>query len=476
MNQLLRGEWGFDGFVVSDYTGDMEMIAHGFAKDEREATRLAFLAGVDMSMQSGFYRTHLPSLVQSGEVPQDRLDQSVRRVLAMKAMLGLFDDPFRRINERREVSRSMNRRTLALSREAGRKSIVMLKNDGDLLPLPRSGKRIALIGPFAAGQHDLIGPWCVYGDDKKAVDLATGVREAMADRNAVVVAEGSGIVEALPGGIEQAVAAARAADIVVLAIGEAQNMSGEAQSRTEIVVPEPQQQLAEAVAAVGKPTVVVLKNGRALALQGAVANAPAILVTWFLGTETGRSIADVLFGAYSPSARLPVSFPRESGQQPYYYAHKPTGRPNPEGKLEEYKTRFRGITNTALYPFGHGLTYGRIGYSDLALSSRGMPMNGEISVSARVTNSGRRAAEEVVQLYIRDRTASVTRPVRELKAFRKVALAPGASQTVRFVLRPADLQFIGLANRPTVEPGTFDVWMAPSAEADGLHATFELTA
>nr|WP_294170038.1 glycoside hydrolase family 3 N-terminal domain-containing protein [uncultured Sphingomonas sp.] len=476
MNQLLRGEWGFDGFVVSDYTGDEEMIAHGFAKDARDATRLAFLAGVDMSMQSGFYRTHLPSLVQSGEVPQDRLDQSVRRVLAMKAMLGLFDDPFRRINERREESRSMNRRTLALSREAGRKSIVMLKNDGDLLPLPRSGKRIALIGPFAAGQHDLIGPWCVYGDDKKAVDLATGVREAVADRNSVVVAEGSGIVEALPGGIEQAVAAARAADIVVLAIGEAQNMSGEAQSRTEIVVPEPQQQLAEAVAAVGKPTVVVLKNGRALALQGAVANAPAILVTWFLGTETGHSIADVLFGAYSPSARLPVSFPRESGQQPYYYAHKPTGRPNPENKLEEYKARFRGITNTALYPFGHGLTYGRIGYSDLALSARGMPMNGEISVSARVTNSGRRKAEEVVQLYIRDRTASITRPVRELKAFRKVALAPGASQTVRFVLRPADLQFIGLQNRPTVEPGTFDVWIAPSAEADGLHATFELTA
>ena len=476
MNQLLRGEWGFDGFVVSDYTGDEEMIAHGFAKDARDATRLAFLAGVDMSMQSGFYRTHLPSLVQSGEVPQDRLDQSVRRVLAMKAMLGLFDDPFRRINERREDARSMNRRTLALSREAGRKAIVMLKNDGDLLPLPRSGKRIALIGPFAAGQHDLIGPLCVYGDDKKAVDLATGVREAVADRNSVVVAEGSGIVEALPGGIEQAVAAARAADIVVLAIGEAQNMSGEAQSRTEIVVPEPQQQLAEAVAAVGKPTVVVLKNGRALALQGAVANAPAILVTWFLGTETGHSIADVLFGAYSPSARLPVSFPRESGQQPYYYAHKPTGRPNPENKLEEYKARFRGITNTALYPFGHGLTYGRIGYSDLALSARGMPMNGEISVSARVTNSGRRKAEEVVQLYIRDRTASITRPVRELKAFRKVALAPGASQTVRFVLRPADLQFIGLQNRPTVEPGTFDVWIAPSAEADGLHATFELTA
>ena len=477
MTQLLRGEWGFEGFVVSDYTGDEEMIAHGFAKDAREATKLAFLAGVDMSMQSGFYRTHLPGLVRSGEVPEERLDLSVRRVLAMKAMLGLFENPFRRIDERREVRRSMTRPALALSREAGRKSIVMLKNDGDLLPLPRSGKRIALIGPFAAGQHDLNGPWCVYGDNAKAVDLATGLREAATDRNSIIVAEGSGVEEPLAGGIEQAVAAAHQADIVVLAIGEGENMSAEAQSRTEIVVPAPQQQLAEAVAAIGRPTVVLLKNGRALALEGAVANAQAIIVTWFLGTETGRSIADVLFGAYSPSGRLPVSFPRESGQQPYYYSHKPTGRPNPEDKLEAYKARFRGITHSALYPFGHGLTYSSFGYSDLALSASTMPVSGgEIAVSARITNRGRRFAEEVVQLYIRDRAASITRPVQELKAFRKLALAPGASETVRFVLRPADLQFIGLHNRPLVEPGTFDVWIAPSAEVDGLHSTFELTA
>lgn len=477
MTQLLRGEWGFEGFVVSDYTGDEEMIAHGFAKDARDATRLAFLAGVDMSMQSGFYRTHLPGLVQSGDVPVERVNQSVRRVLAMKAMLGLFDDPFRRIDERREVRRSMTRPALALAREAGRKSIVMLKNDGDLLPLPRSGKRIALIGPFAAGQHDLIGPWCVYGDDAKAVDLATGVREAVADRNSIVIAEGSGIEEPLAGGIEAAVAAARQADIVVLAIGESQNMSGEAQSRTDIGIPAPQQQLAEAIAAVGKPTVVLLKNGRALALEGAVANAEAILVTWFLGTETGRSIADVLFGAYSPSGRLPVSFPRESGQQPYHYAHKPTGRPNPEGKLEPYKARFRGITNTALYPFGHGLTYGKFDYANLQLSTARIPVSGgEIAISARITNSGRRQAEEVVQLYIRDRAASITRPVRELKAFRKLALAPGRSEVVRFVLRPSDLQFIGQQNRPVAEPGSFDIWVAPSAEADGLRGSFELTA
>jgi beta-glucosidase len=476
MTDLLRGEWAFKGFVVSDYTGDEEMIAHGFAKDGRDAARLAFLAGVDMSMQSGLYRQHLPGLVRDGEVPEARLDESVRRVLTLKAMLGLFDDPFRRIDVRRETQRSMLPRTRALAREAGRKSIVLLKNDGDLLPLPRSGKRIALIGPFAAGAHDLVGPWVVYGDDSKAVDLASGIRAALADRNGLIVAPGSGVEEPLAGGIEQAVAAARQADIVVLAIGEGANMSGEAQSRTEIVVPQPQQQLAEAVAALGKPVVVVLKHGRALALQGAVANAPAILATWFLGTETGNSIADVLFGAYSPSARLPASFPRASGQEPYYYAHKSTGRPNPPGDLQPYKAHFRGIPNSALYPFGHGLTYGKIEYSALALSSPTLPMNGIIDVAATISNRGTRAAEEVVQLYVHDRVASVTRPVRELKAFRKIALAPGQSEVVRFTLRSGDLAFYGHDDRLGVEPGTFDVWIAPSAESDGVHGTFDLVA
>jgi beta-glucosidase len=472
--ELLRGEWGFQGFVVSDYTGDEEMIAGGFAKDGRDAAKLAFLAGVDMSMQSGLYRQHLPDLVRKGEVPEALLNQSVRRVLAMKAMLGLFENPFRRIDVKRESARSMLPKTRALAREAGRKAIVLLKNDGELLPLPRSERTIALIGPFASGQHDLVGPWVVYGDDARSVDLATGVRAAF--KGNIIIAQGSNIEEPLAGGIAQAVAAARQADVVVLAIGEGANMSGEAQSRTEIVVPEPQQWLAEAVAAVGKPMVVVLKHGRALALEGAVANAQAIIATWFLGTETGNAIADVLFGAYSPSGRLPASFPRRSGQEPYYYAHKPTGRPNPPGPLEPYKAHFRGIPNSALYPFGHGLTYGKIDYSDLKLSSPTLPMNGTIEVAATVTNRGARSAEEVVQLYTHDRFASVTRPVRELKAFRKVALAPGQSEVVRFTLRSSDLSFVGRDNRWVAEPGTFDVWIAPSAEAEGVRGSFELSA
>jgi beta-glucosidase len=476
MTDLLRGEWGFQGFVVSDYTGDEEMIAAGFAKDGRDAARLAFLAGVDMSMQSGLYRQHLPELVRAGEVPQAKLDESVRRVLALKAMLGLFDDPFRRIDVKRETARSLLPQTRALAREAGRKSIVMLKNDGGLLPLPRSGKRIALIGPFAAGAHDLVGPWVVYGDDAKAIDLATGMRAALANKGSLVVAGGSGVEEPLAGGIEQALAAARQADIVVLAIGEGAGMSGEAQSRTEIVVPPAQQQLAEAVAGLGKPTVIVLKHGRALALEGAVANAQAILATWFLGTETGNAIADVLFGAYSPSGRLPASFPRRSGQEPYYYAHKSTGRPNAVGELEPYKAHFRGVPNTALYAFGHGLTYGRMEYSGFAQNAPSLAANGTIEISATITNRGARAAEEVVQLYTHQRVASVTQPVRELKAFRKIAIAPGQSQVVRFTLHSADLSFYGRDARSRTEPGSFDVWIAPSAESDGVHGTFDLTA
>ena len=474
LDEVLRREWGFGGLVVSDYTGDEELIGHGFAADAREATKLAFLAGVDMSMQSGFYIKHLPELVAAGEVPMARLDEAVRRVLALKVQLGLFDDPFRRIQPQREKTRIRTRETLALAREAGGKSIVMLKNDGGLLPLPRSGKRIALIGPFASGQHDLIGPWNVYGTDAEAIDLATGVGAAVADRAAVSVVAGSGIDAPLAGGIDAAVAAARAADVVVLAIGESQRMSGEAQSRADIVVPAAQMALAEAVAATGKPVVVLLRTGRALALTGPVLAAPALLVTWFLGSQDGHAIADVLFGKVSPSARLPVSFPHATGQEPYHYDHKSTGRPNPPGPLLEYKTHYREFGNDALFPFGHGLTYGAIAYADLDLGGGTLATSGSLTVRATITNGGSRAAEEVVQLYVRDLVASVTRPVRELKAFRKIRLAPGERQVVAFTLTRADLLFVGRDLKPTVEPGRFQLWIAPSAQADGVSGAFML--
>ncbi len=462
LDTILRREWGFGGLVVSDYTGDEELIAHGLATDARDATKLAFLAGVDMSMQSGFYLQHLPDLVAKGEVPMARLDEAVRRVLALKVALGLFDDPFRRIDPAREKARIRTPEMLALAREAGARGIVMLRNDGGLLPLPRTGRRIALIGPFAGGGHDLIGPWNVYGTDREAVDLATAVRAIVPD---VTVDDGSDV--------GAAVAAARAADVVVLAIGETQDMSGEAQSRSAVVVPPAQQALAEAIAATGKPVVVLLRTGRALALAGAVRDAPALLVTWFLGSQDGPAIADVLFGAVSPSARLPVSFPRATGQVPYYYAHRSTGRPNPPGALQPYKTHFRELPNSALFAFGHGLTYGKIAYSDLSLSSRTLG-DAPLTIRATIANNGAVAATEVVQLYVHDVAASVTQPVRVLKAFTRVTLAPGERQEVRFTLTRADLSFTGRDLRPTVEPGAFRLWVAPSAEAEGLAGTFML--
>lgn len=471
--EVLRDEWGFKGFVVSDYTGDEEMIMHGYAADRRDAARLAFLAGVDMSMQSNVYAEHLPGLVRDGAVPESKVDESVRRVLSAKAVLGLFDDPFRRIDLQREKSRSRLPASIALSREAAQKSIVMLKNDGNLLPLSPASK-IALIGPFSREGQDLNGPWVVYGDNAQAVDTARGLREALAKGGRLTVVQGSGVDQPLAGGIEAAVAAASAADVVILAVGESERMSGEAQSRTEIIVPEPQQQLAEAVAATGKPMVVLLRNGRALAIKGAIKDAQAILVTWFLGSESGNAEADIIFGKVGPSGRLPCSFPHESGQEPFYYARKPTGRPNPPGPRQEYKAQFRETMNEALYPFGHGLTYGNIIYGDLQVGAGRMDWNGTLTVATTLTNRGKRAAVEVAQLYVRDRVASVTRPIREMKGFQKVSLSPGESKRVAFTITRRELEFVGVDNRWIAEPGSFDVWIAPSAQADGAKGTFEL--
>jgi beta-glucosidase len=475
LDQVLRGEWNYHGLVVSDYTGDLELVAHGYASNPREATRLAFLAGVDISMQSGLYLQHLPDLVASGEVPMARLDQAVRRVLRFKAALGLFDDPFRRIVPERAPARQRQAQTLALAREAARKSIVLLKNDDELLPLKPRGQRIALIGPMASDWDNTAGPWTLFGGDDSGNDFASGMRRAMVDPGLLKVVQGCDFARPLAGGIQAAVAAAAAADVAVLAIGEPRTYSGEAQSRTAITVPEIQQSLLAAVAATGTPIVVVLSNGRALALDDGLARSPAILVSWFLGSASGDALADILFGKVGPSGRLPVSFPRESGQVPYYYAHKPTGRPDPEpAALERFKTHYRTAPNAARFAFGHGLTYGRIEYSGLDLGSAQLTKDGRLDIVARIHNRGRHAAEEVVQLYVRDRAASVTRPVRELKDFRKVTLDAGASATVRFNLRRQDLLFVGRDLRPTVEPGLFDLWVAPSAEADGLTGSFEL--
>ncbi|RZJ43244.1 MAG: beta-glucosidase, partial [Brevundimonas sp.] len=472
LTDVLHGEWGFAGFVVSDYTSEQELVAHGYAADGRDAARLALLAGVDMSMKSGLYIKHIPELVQSGDVPIARVDQAVRRVLMTKAALGLFDDPYRGSDVRTERRVTGSREHLALAREAGRKSIVMLKNEGDLLPLPKTGKRIALIGPFGADKSDVFGPWSVFKDTALAVSLEEGLRAALGEDAHLTVVKGSDVEAPLAGGIEAAVLAAADADVVLLAIGESSEMSAESKSRTEITIPAPQLALAEAVAATGKPVVVLLRNGRGMELADSVNGADAILVTWFLGSESGNAIADVLFGDHAPTGRLPVSFPYRSGQSPFYYAHKSTGRPS-RPTDREFTSKFRGVPHEALYPFGHGLTYAPVAYSPVTVSAPTMGREDELTVSVTLTNGGARDASELVQLYIRDRAASITQPVRLMKAYRRVTVPAGQTLEVSMPLKYSDLLFLGADLRPTVEPGLFDVWLAPSAQS-GEPAQFTL--
>jgi len=471
---ILRDELGFQGAVVSDFESEKELVKHGFAADERDAARLAILAGCDVSMISGIFLHYLPELVRAKLVPMEVLDRAVARLLRVKEAAGLFEDPFRRMDGKRNSEALHIKAHRPLAREAAVKSIVLLKNDGGLLPLAKSGQRIALIGPFGTGDTHLNGPWQPIFTGVKPVALDVGIKAALHDVKSLVVVAGSDIEKSLPGGIEAAVAAANNADIVLLAIGESKDMSGESSSRSEIIVPAAQQALAEAVAATGKPIIVILKNGRALALTGAIRNAQAILVTWFLGTESGSAIADILLGDAAPSGRLPMSFPIVPGQVPYYYCHESSGRPT-DSATEPFTSHLIGIPNQALYPFGHGLTYGDIKYSPTSIDQKTLQWDGKITVSATLTNHGKRDADETAQLYIHDRVASIVQPVRLLKAFRKVALAPGQSETVHFDLARHDLEFITTDLKPIAEPGMFDVWVSASA-ATGKKASFELLA
>jgi beta-glucosidase len=474
MTDLLRGAWQFPGLVVSDYTADMELIAHGYAADERDATARAFTAGLDISMQSGFYDRNLAALVETGEVTLAQLDQGVRRVLWVKEQIGLFDNPYRSLDPVREADQSHLAAHEALSREAARRSIVLLKNQASVLPLQKTGQKIALVGPFVRDTENIEGCWTLFGDKSRYVTLEAGVRAALGDDAQLIVADGCGLEDAIDGGIDAAVAAANASDVVVLAIGEPQRYSGEAQSRPQIVIPPAHQALAEALAATGKPLVVLLRNGRALALHGAVREAAAIAVTWYLGSQTGHGVADVLFGHYNPSACLPISFPQDSGQQPLFYNRPRTGRPElPD--MSEYKSRWREITADALYPFGHGLSYTTFDYGSPQLSTAQLDWDDTLTLTTTVTNTGDVAGETVVQLYVHDRVASRVRPVRELKGFNKIALLAGESAQVSFQLDRSLLAFTGTDLVFGAEPGLFDVWITDSS-VNGVAVQFELLA
>jgi beta-glucosidase len=471
LTDILRGEWGFKGLVVSDYTSDEEMILHGYAADGPDAVVKALHAGCDISMQSGLYDKHLPALVKAGRVSMATVDTAVRRVLQVKQALGLFDNPYRSLDLAREQSDIRLPRAVALAREAACKAIVLLKNEGDLLPLAKSA-RIALIGPCVSDKNDMPGPCSSFPDVANCVTPEEGFHAAMGPDAKLEVVRGSDYEAPLDGGLDQAVAAARASDVVVLVIGESAVMSGEAQARVEITIPEPQRALAEVVAATGKPVIVLLRHGRALALTGAARAAPAILATWFLGSETGNAMADVVFGDRAPQGRLPVSFPQASGQEPFFYNHRTTGRPQ-LGDEHNWKARYREVTNEALYPFGHGLTYSTVSYSNTEVSAPTLAGGGSITVSSTVSNTGKRLTHEVAQLYIHDRVASLTQPVRALKGVRHLDLEPGQSGRASFTLTSADLAFVHPDHRTFAEPGAFDVWVAPSS-VGGMPATFLL--
>ncbi|WP_267381736.1 MULTISPECIES: glycoside hydrolase family 3 N-terminal domain-containing protein [unclassified Sphingomonas] len=470
LTEVLRDQWGFHGLVVSDYTGDEELILHGYAADGPDAVVKALTAGCDISMQSGLYWKHLPDLARAGRVPMAVIDRAVRRVLAVKEALGLFDDPYRSLDPAREAADIRRPETVALAREAARKSVVLLKNDGGLLPLAKTGA-IALIGPAVSDRADLPGPWAVFPDVANHVTIEEGFRAALGSGARLHVARGSDYEAPLAGGIAAAMAAARASDVIVLVVGESMSMSGEAQARVDIGVPAPQLALAEALAALGKPMVVLLRHGRALALTGAVRAAPAIMATWFLGSETGHALADLVFGDAAPQGRLPVSFPQASGQEPFFYDHRPTGRPQLTDD-KAYKARYREVTNAPLYPFGHGLTYSTIAYGSTVAPAR-MAAGGALTVTATVTNTGHRPAHEVAQLYIHDRVAGITQPIRVLKGIRHLDLAPGQSATVAFTLTAADLGYVHADLTSYPDPGAFDVVIAPSATG-GTPASFVL--
>jgi beta-glucosidase len=460
---VLRREWGFTGFVVSDWTSVAELINHGVAGSQAEAGRRALTAGVDMDMQSGIYADSLAALVRSNQIPLAVVDSAVMRILRAKQRLGLFRDPYRA----RTAPPTTELRTLA--RRVAGESIVLLKNERSLLPLPKSGP-VAVIGPLADNKEEPLGPWHTQGRGDDVVTVLQGIKSKVPSGTQVLYAQGSGIEDTATAGFAAAVAAARQAKVAILVLGERGDMSGEAASRSSLGLPGVQERLLEAVAGTGTPVVLVLMNGRPLILEWASDHVPAIVETWFLGVEAGNATADVLFGDVNPSGRLPITFPRVLGQVPLYYNHRNTGRPPDVNN--KFSSKYIDVPVTPRYPFGFGLSYTTYAYSNLKLSAARARASDSITATVTVANTGNREGTEVVQLYVRDEVASVSRPVRELKAFRRVALRPGESRTVELRIAVRDLWFYGLDMKPVVEPGTFRVYVGANS-AEGLEATFE---
>ncbi|MBX2926603.1 MAG: beta-glucosidase BglX [Saprospiraceae bacterium] len=474
---LLKGQWGFDGFMVSDWGSIGEMVYHGFAADNAEAARIAMNAGSDMDMESRAYIEHLAQAVKDKSVPEAYIDDSVRRVLRLKFHLGLFDDPYRYCDEEREKRLLLSPAFLDAARDAGRKSIVLLKNEGDLLPLKKDIRRIAVIGPLAADKDSPLGSWRAQAETGSAVSLLEGIQAAVGANTEVIYAQGVALAignrnflqeitinQTDKSGFSEAIAAARRADVVVLAIGEDCWQTGEGRSQSDIGLSGLQEELFNEISRINKKVAVVLMNGRPLAIENLAASASAILETWHLGSQAGNAIADVLFGDYNPSGKLPVSFPRNTGQAPIYYNHKSTGRGTYPGNNTVFWSHYTDVPNTPLYPFGYGLSYTTFSYSDLELSAKEITASDKLTVRLTLTNTGKVAGTEVVQLYIQDVVGSATRPVKELKGFEHVTLAPGESKQVSFTLSAKDLAFYTAARKWEAEPGAFRVYVGTNSQ------------
>jgi len=470
LTQVLRKEWGFDGFVVSDYTSVKELINHGVAGNEEQAAGLALNAGVDMEMVSRSYNQFGPHLLKQNQISQATIDEAVRRILRIKFRLGLFDHPYS--DEGREANALLRPESIRLAREIAGRSMVLLKNERETLPLNKNIGSIAVIGPLADNRRAPLGWWSGDGREENTVTPLAGIKAKVSAQTKVRYAKGCEVKEDSTAGFDEAVNSAKQSDLAILFVGETHDMVGEAASRASLDLPGRQMELVQAIHATGKPTIVVLVNGRPLSIAWIVNNAPAILESWMGGTESGNAIADILFGDVNPGAKLPVTFPRSVGQVPIYYNHMNTGRP-PEAE-NRYTSKYYDLPWTPLYPFGYGLSYTTFKISNLQLSAPRINASGKVTVSVDVENTGRRAGDEVVQLYIRDVVATMTRPVKELKGFQRISLQPGEKKKVEFVLGPEHLGFWNREMRYVVEPGQFRV-MVGSNSVDVIDGKFEVT-
>jgi beta-glucosidase len=477
LRDILKGKWGFKGFVVSDWGSVGEMINHGNVKNSYEAALSAITAGCDMDMESRCYINNLAQLVKDKKVPVALIDNAVRRILKKKFELGLFGDPFKFCDAGREQRELNDPEHAKIAKEMAEKSIVLLKNENHFLPLSKNIKTIAFIGPLVKPMEQNKGFWDVKVpgvDSNFIVSQWDGLKNKVGDNTRVLYAKGCEIEGDNKDGFAEAVNVARQADVVILSIGERRDMTGEAKSRSDIDIPGVQEDLLKELLATGKPVVVLINAGRPLVFNYTADNATAILYTWWLGSEAGDAIADVLFGDYNPSAKLPITFPRSIGQIPIYYSHFNTGRPATSDSDKNYRSSYIDLSIYPKYPFGYGLSYTTFLYSNLKLSKKKMKRNDHIDASVTITNTGKYDGEEIVQMYLRDRVGSIVRPVKDLKDFRKIHLNTGESKTIHFIIDKEKLSFYNQHLKWVAEPGDFDIMIGASSEDIRLKDSFQL--